>query len=512
MTNSVFDTIANNQQKAFGSSNERPTRKYDFIRPKDAVEASKNGVFYRILPLGNRWAFTSYYQIFATIHSQSGSSFTLPINFPDMSTFPKDAQGKAQGLPEIWGGEDYDTANDELFNLLRTIVNYNESLIKNKNATSDVIRLSENAKIPHTRMNTIREIVTIPERYDSQNHRMVPLAMSKFDPNMPAFANIPLNYSSYKSLYSDDMLGQKYYANPNHEEFTSPLYFIRDDYNMPIYFKEAGTTGYSVEVKESLGMAEGLPQNYLETDSQGLFKHFDDPYIFNAPITDPDFRNNVILPYIKSLASQMSGTTVTGTSFGQPQQPQVPQQPSFASQPQQNFNENPYAQQAPQAPQTPSFSENNSGQQAPQSQPQAQTPNFANQPVSDPFPTSQPEFNSNLAGNNDANTNSQPAMPDFSAPANDNQQSQAPQQAPQTPNFGQPQQSQAPQPSFGTTNAPTDNTNQAQPQAPQQPTNGSNGANASTIGQNGQTTPYDEDQLKKILQQTNSSIEKVNKQ
>ena len=27
MTNSVFDTIANNQQKAFGSSNERPTRK-----------------------------------------------------------------------------------------------------------------------------------------------------------------------------------------------------------------------------------------------------------------------------------------------------------------------------------------------------------------------------------------------------------------------------------------------------------------------------------------------------
>ena len=103
-------------------------------------------------------------------------------------------------------------------------------------------------------------------------------------------------------------------------------------------------------------------------------------------------------------------------------------------------------------------------------------------------------------------------MPDFSAPANDNQQSQAPQQAPQTPNFGQPQQSQAPQPSFGTTNAPTDNTNQAQPQAPQQPTNGSNGANASTIGQNGQTTPYDEDQLKKILQQTNSSIEKVNKQ
>lgn len=489
MTNSVFDAIANNQQNSFGSSNERPKRKYDFIRPRDAVEASKNGVFYRILPLGNRWAFTSYYQIFATIHSQSGSSFTLPINFPDMSTFPKDAQGKAQGLPEIWGGEDYDTANDELFNLLRTIVNYNESLIKNKNATSDVIRLSENAKIPHTRMNTIREIVTIPERYDSQNHRMVPLAMSKFDPNMPAFANIPLNYSSYKSLYSDDMLGQKYYANPNHEEFTSPLYFIRDDYNMPIYFKEAGTTGYSVEVKESLGMAEGLPQNYLETDSRGLFKHFDDPYIFNAPITDPDFRNNVILPYIKSLASQMNGTTVTGTSFGQPQQPQAPQQPSFASQPQQNFNENPYAQQ---------------------SQPQA--PNFANQPIADPFPTSQPEFNSNLAGNNGANTNSQPAMPDFSAPANDNQQTQATQQAPQTLSFGQPQQPEAPQPSFGKTNAPTDNTNQAQPQAPQQPINGSDGANTSTIGQNGQTTPYDEDQLKRILQQTNSSIEKVNKQ
>ena len=37
MTNSVFDAIANNQQNAFGSSNERPRRKYDFIRPKDAT-------------------------------------------------------------------------------------------------------------------------------------------------------------------------------------------------------------------------------------------------------------------------------------------------------------------------------------------------------------------------------------------------------------------------------------------------------------------------------------------
>lgn len=485
MTESIFDIIAKGQRNVVGgdqdSNYERPQRKFPVLRPAQLVENGKKKIYYRIIPLGQRYAFTSYHQIWINVPKADGTvSNNFPIHFPDMAMFPN-AQFP---VPDIWGGESYNTNNDELYKDLIKIIQYNQSLINDANhpeIKTDVIQLSENRKGFPTRMQTIREVVAIPEVYDANSRQLVPYGQNPVEPNMPPFVNIQLNYSAYSSLMGhildEDILDQ------NNVPFDHVLSFIRPDYNMPLLFKQEGNT-YSVDLKEKMGSVQPLPTNYLEVGADGLFTHFDDPYRFNTPLAlNDDFRNNTVLPHIQDLMSQIGQTQPQQQAWGQPvPQVTVNDLPTSMQGQGQGQSQQTWGQPAPQpqAPQQPNFNMSASQQPNPAQQPTNPAPASWTTQVQPQQPV-QP--NQSFSGNDIANGtgNAQASLMDNTQPISDPFPTKTVTPA---PNPAQP----APQP-------------QPQPQQPAKPIapDNANTTPATPVNADGQPSPADKAQINSIL-------------
>lgn len=384
-----FNAILNNQRNIGDSSFTRPERKFPRLSTK---QASESGMMYRILPLGNRWFSTSYYQVFLEIPKTSGEGvIKLMLNFPDMSMFPVDGNP----LPDIWGGASYNPREDVLLQMVRKIIKYNHDMMEDPTINSDVLRLSS-SRYP-SRLNIVHEVIAIAEKYNPTTRGLDYVGTNPIDSTKPPYVNIQLNYSSWNSLLNEVMLKQQFLDN-NGQPFETPMSFVRPDYNMPVMFTKAGNT-YTVNPQAQMMVAQGLPDDYLAVDEDGLLVNVDDPMRFNVPLEEGDFKNDVVIPFLQDLIAQIpeDGTSIaTGgnsqrkrnwqqpffnqqSSQQQAQQAQ-PQQPSapFHAQPQPT-NTTTSTTQAPVQPQSQPVQ-----QSQPTYQPQQQSVN--NNTMADPFP------------------------------------------------------------------------------------------------------------------------------
>lgn len=382
-----FNAILNNQRNIGESSFTRPERKFPRLSTK---QASESGMMYRILPLGNRWFSTSYYQVFLEIPKTSGEGvIKLMLNFPDMSMFPVDGNP----LPDIWGGASYNPREDVLLQMVRKIIKYNHDMMEDPTINSDVLRLSS-SRYP-SRLNIVHEVIAIAEKYNPTTRGLDYVGTNPIDSTKPPYVNIQLNYSSWNSLLNEVMLKQQFLDN-NGQPFETPMSFVRPDYNMPVMFTKAGNT-YTVNPQAQMMVAQGLPDDYLAVDEDGLLVNVDDPMRFNVPLEEGDFKNDVVIPFLQDLIAQIpeDGTSIaTGSNPQQNLQQQFfnqqssqqqaqqaqPQQPSapFHAQPQPT-NTTTSTTQAPVQPQSQPVQ-----QSQPTYQPQQQPVN--NNTMADPFP------------------------------------------------------------------------------------------------------------------------------
>lgn len=384
-----FNAILNNQRNIGESSFTRPERKFPRLSTK---QASESGMMYRILPLGNRWFSTSYYQVFLEIPKTSGEGvIKLMLNFPDMSMFPVDGNP----LPDIWGGASYNPREDVLLQMVRKIIKYNHDMMEDPTINSDVLRLSS-SRYP-SRLNIVHEVIAIAEKYNPTTRGLDYVGTNPIDSTKPPYVNIQLNYSSWNSLLNEVMLKQQFLDN-NGQPFETPMSFVRPDYNMPVMFTKAGNT-YTVNPQAQMMVAQGLPDDYLAVDEDGLLVNVDDPMRFNVPLEEGDFKNDVVIPFLQDLIAQIpeDGTSIaTGSnsqrkrnwqqpffnqqSSQQQAQQAQPQQPSapFHAQPQ-STNTTTSTTQAPVQPQSQPVQ-----QSQPTYQPQQQPVN--NNTMADPFP------------------------------------------------------------------------------------------------------------------------------
>ena len=263
---------ANNE----GGSNNRdngPQRK-----SKQVFVNGKNGLFARILPLGDKWFAVTTKRVQMTLPKTNGEYTMSPIL-------------------------DMDNKDDKLAQLIKKVQHFNYEYRDSHDVDSTYDAIGLNKKPygggePNTRVQTRVEFVGIQMVTDANGN----VAMEA-GPNGPIIRNFSASGAVYNSLL--DIMADKTYK-VNGQPFADSLGFVSARDTFPVQAKLHGNQ-WSVNPRPDI-IVPTMNYNYLEKDVSGEdYKYFDDPYRFNQPlmVANPDFYEHVLTQVQDIVAKRM---------------------------------------------------------------------------------------------------------------------------------------------------------------------------------------------------------------
>lgn len=252
---------ANNE----GGSNNRnngPQRK-----SRQVFVNGKNGLFARILPLGDKWFAVTTKRVQMTLPKTNGEYTMSPIL-------------------------DMDNKDDKLAQLIKKVQHFNYQYRDSHDvdSTYDAIGLNKQpygGGEPNTRAQTRVEFIGIQMVTDANGN-----VTMESGPNGPIIRNFSASGAVYNSLL--DIMADKTYK-VNGQPFADALGFVSARDTFPVQAKLHGNQ-WSVNPRPDI-IVPTMSYNYLEKDVSGEdYKYFDDPYRFNQPlmVANPDFYERVL--------------------------------------------------------------------------------------------------------------------------------------------------------------------------------------------------------------------------
>lgn len=251
---------ANNE----GGSNNRdngPQRK-----SRQVFVNGKNGLFARILPLGDKWFAVTTKRVQMTLPKTNGEYTMSPIL-------------------------DMDNKDDKLAQLIKKVQHFNYEYRDSHDVDSTYDAIGLNKKPygggePNTRVQTRVEFVGIQMVTDANGN-----VTMEAGPNGPIIRNFSASGAVYNSLL--DIMADKTYK-VNGQPFADSLGFVSARDTFPVQAKLHGNQ-WSVNPRPDI-IVPTMNYNYLEKDVSGEdYKYFDDLYRFNQPlmVANPDFYERV---------------------------------------------------------------------------------------------------------------------------------------------------------------------------------------------------------------------------
>ena len=250
-------------------NNPLPERKNPLIKNKDFIPDKGNPLYFRVVPLPDRWFAYGYRQLFVTLTKKDGTNFTTRL------TFPRESKSNPIAKSE---------ADQKLENLVNTIIAKNtEARVLNPNLKTDIIKLSNTPYFAN-----IREVWEMPIMiYDMVQENGIVVAKPRVNPSTGAQMVMTLSMSGH--TYNDLIKVVKDPINPPQGSTWNPMPIISTGLTYPFSIKR--DQFYTVSIKSDVTVPEINP-NYFQKDSNGEYMYFDDlieelPYVLLVRILHP---------------------------------------------------------------------------------------------------------------------------------------------------------------------------------------------------------------------------------